>query len=224
VGTKEAARLRSRDHDAMSETKTNATESSRAVVLTAASLIAAIMIERLVGRLGELSSGQVLWGSTSGSLVQSALVLVAIVNWWEFYATVTSVGRWVLSPLDLLAPIGIGAVALLMIENLSKEVTTEFLALATIAFLGGVLASRTVVAGMKRGAPQGPGPFDSYPDRWVELLFVGIAMLLGTACFLCFTTAPQPAVLNTLILLAASLDAAIVFLQLRWWSRTTRAP
>ena len=134
----------------MSDANTSAADSSRAVVLTAASLIAAIMIERLVGRLGELSDGQVLWGSTGGVLVQSALVLAAIVNWWEFYATVTSVGRWVLSPLDLLAPIAVGTVALLMIENLSPDVTTEFLALGTIGFLGGVLVNRTAVAGMKR--------------------------------------------------------------------------
>lgn len=207
----------------VSEVKTSATESSRAVVLTAASLIAAIMIERLVGRLGELSDGQVLWGSTSGVLVQSTLVFVAIVNWWEFFATVTSVGRWVLSPVDLLAPIAIGAVALLMIENLSPAVTTEFLALGTIVFLGGVLLSRTVVAGMKRGAPPGAGPFDFYPDRWVELLFVGTAVALGTACLLRFAGDPHPNVLYALILLAAAQDAAIVVLQLRWWSRATRA-
>lgn len=207
----------------MSEAKTSAAESSGAVVLTAASLITAIMIERLVGRLGELSDGQVLWGSTSGVLVQTTLLLVAIVNWWEFFATVTSVGRWILSPLDLLAPIAIGIVVLLMIENLSPDVTTEFLALGTIGFLGGVLLSHTVVAGMKRGAPLGAGPFDSYPARWVDLLFVGTAVALGTAGLLRLTTTPHPAVLNSLILLAAAQDAAIVVLQLRWWSRTTRA-
>ncbi len=207
----------------MSEAKTSAAESSRSVVLTAASLIAAIMIERLVGRLGELSDGQVLWGSTSGVLVQSTLVLVVIVNWWEFYATVTSVGRWILSPLDLLAPIAFGTIALLMIENLSQDVTTEFLALGTIGFLGGMLVSRTVVAGMKRGAPPGAGPFDSYPARWIELLFVGTAMALGTTCLLRFTATPHPAVLNSLILLAAAQDAVVVVVQLRWWSRTTRA-
>ena len=207
----------------MSEAKTSAGESSGAVVLTAASLITAIMIERLVGRLGELSDGQVLWGSTSGVLVQSTLLLVAIVNWWEFFATVTSVGRWILSPLDLLAPIAIGIVVLLMIENLSPDVTTEFLALGTIGFLGGVLLSHTVVAGMKRGAPLGAGPFDSYPARWIDLLFVGMGVALGTACLLRLTTTPHPAVLNSLILLAAVQDVAIVVLQLRWWSRTTRA-
>ena len=206
----------------MSEVKATAAESSRAVVLTAASLIAAIMIERLVGRLGELSNGQVLWGSTSGALVQSALVLVAIVNWWEFFATVTSVGRWILSPLDLLAPIAIGTFALLMIENLSQDVTTEFLALGAIAFFGGVVLSRGVVAGMKRGAAAGAGPFDSYPAGWIESLFVGTSMTLGTACLLSFTGSPNPAVLNSLILLAAAQDVAIVVLQLRWWSRTTR--
>lgn len=206
----------------MSEAKASAAESSRAVVLTAASLIAAIMIERLVGRLGELSNGQVLWGSTSGVLVQSALILVAIVNWWEFYATVTSVGRWILSPLDLLAPIAVGTVALLQIENLSQDVTTEFLTLGTITFLGGVLISRTVVAGMKRGAPPGAGPFDSYPARWIDVLFVGAALALGTACLLRFTASPHPTVLNSLILLAVAQDAVIVVLQLRWWSRTTR--
>ena len=63
----------------MSEAKTSAAESGR-VVLTAASLITAIMIERLVGRLGELSDGQVLWGSTSGVLVQSTLVVVLCQN------------------------------------------------------------------------------------------------------------------------------------------------
>jgi hypothetical protein len=207
----------------MSEANTGTTESSRAIVLTAASLITAIMIERLVGRLGELSEGQVLWGSTSGVLVQSALVFVAIVNWWEFYATVTSVGRWVLSPLDLLAPIAVGAFALLMIENLSHEVTTEFLALATITFLGGVLIDRTVMKGMKRHAPPGAGPLDAYPDRWVEILFAGMAMALGTACFLRFATASPPAVLNTLILLAAAQDVAIIVPQLRWWNRAARA-
>lgn len=207
----------------MSEAKTSAAESSRAVVLTAASLITAIMIERLVGRLGELSDGQVLWGSTSGVLVQSTLVLVAIVNWWGFYATVTSVGRWILSPLDLLAPIAFGTIALLMIENLSQGVTTEFLALGAIGFLGGVLISRTVVAGTKRGAPPGAGPFDSYPARWIELLFVGTAMALATACLLRLTATPHPAVLNSLILLTAAQIAIILVLQLRWWSRTTRA-
>ena len=181
----------------MSDAKTSAAESGR-VVLTAASLITAIMIERLVGRLGELSDGQVLWGSTSGVLVQGTFVLVMIVNWWGFYATVTSVGRWILSPLDLLA-------------------------LGTIAFLGGVLVSRTVVAGMKRGAPPGAGPFDSYPARWIELLFVGTAMTLGTTCLLRFSATPHPVVLNSLILLAAAQDAVIVVLQLRWWSRITRA-
>ncbi len=207
----------------MSDAKTSAADSSRAVVLTVASLIAAIMIERLVGRLVELSDGQVLWGSTSGVLVQSTLLLVAIVNWWGFYATVTSVGRWILSPLDLLAPIAIGIVVLLMIENLSPDVTTEFLALGAIGFLGGVLVSRTFVAGTKRAAPPGAGPFDSYPARWIELLFVGTAMALATACLLRLTATPHPAVLNSLILLAAAQDVVIVVLQLRWWSRTTRA-
>ena len=206
----------------MSDAKTSAADSSRAVVLTAASLIAAIMIERLVGRLGELSDGQVLWGSTPGVLVQSTLVLVLIVNWWEFFATVTSVGRWVLSPLDLLAPIAVGTVALLTIENLSPDVTTEFLALGAIGFLGAILVNRTVVAGMKRGAPLGASPFDSYPARTIDLLFVGAAVTLSTACLLRLTTTPHPAVLNSLILLAAAQDAAIVVLQLRWWSRVTR--
>jgi hypothetical protein len=169
----------------MSDAKTGAADSSRAVVLTAASLIAAIMIERLVGRLGEL-------------------------------------GRWVLSPLDLLVPIAVGTVALLTIENLSPDVTTEFLALGAIGFLGGILVSRTVVAGMKRGAPLGASPFDSYPARTIDLLFVGTAVTLSTACLLRLTTTPHPAVLNSLILLAAAQDAAIVVLQLRWWSRVTR--
>ena len=207
----------------MSEAKTSRTASGGAVVLTAASLISAIMIERLVGRLGELSDGQVLWGSTSSALVQSALVLIVIINWWEFFATVTSVGRWILSPLDILVPIVVGTVVLLMIENLSQDVTTEFLALGAIGFLGGVLVNRSVVAGMKRGAPSGAGPFDSYPTAWFDILFVGTAMVLGTACLLHFAATPHPAVLNILILLAVAQDAAIVVLQLRWWSRTTRA-
>ncbi len=66
-------------------------------------------------------------------------------------------------------------------------------------------------------------PFDTYPDRWIESLFVGMAMALGAACFLRFTATPHPAVLNSLILRAAAQDAVIVVLQLRWWSRTTRA-
>ena len=66
-------------------------------------------------------------------------------------------------------------------------------------------------------------PFDTYPDRWIELLFVGTVMALGTACLLRFTATPHPAVLNSLILLAAAQIAIILVLQLRWWSRTTRA-
>jgi hypothetical protein len=109
-----------------------------------------------------------------------------------------------------------------VIENLSHEVTTEFLALITIAFLGGVLLDRIVVAGMRKQARGASSPFDDYPDRWVELLFLGAASATGSACLLRFAAEPQPAVLNTLMLLAAALDAAIVVLQLRWWSRSTR--
>jgi hypothetical protein len=65
----------------MSEAQAHAAESSRTVVLTAASIIAAIMIERMVGRMGELSDGQVLWGSTPNVLVQSTLFFVVLVNW-----------------------------------------------------------------------------------------------------------------------------------------------
>jgi hypothetical protein len=206
----------------MTEAKTSAAESSRTVFLTAASLITAIMIERLVGGIGELSDGQVLWGSTSAVLVQSALIDIAIVNWWEFFAMVTSVGRWVLTPLDLLAPIAIGAIVLLMIENLSHEVTTEFLALGTIGFLGGVVLSRTVVAGVRRGLPSEAAAFDSYPDRWTDLLFMGISISMGVACLLRFATDASPVVLNAFILLAAALDATVVLLHLRWWSRVTQ--
>ena len=206
----------------MSEAQERATDSSRTVVLTAASIIAAIMIERLIGRIGELSDGSVLAGSSGAVLAQSALILIAIGNWWVFYATVTSIGRWVLTPLDLLAPIAVGALALLAIENISRQAQTEFLAVVTIVWLGGIVLDRIVVTGIRKQDRGSRILFDHYPDRWVERLFLAAAVATGGACLLQFTTEPNPFVTNTLILVAAVFDAGIVFLQLQWWSRAMR--
>lgn len=206
----------------MSEAQARATDSSRTVVLTAASMIAAIMLENLIGRMGELSDASVLWGSSGAVLTQSALILVAIGNWWVFFATVTSIGRWLLTPLDLLAPIAVGALALLAIENISLQVQTEFLAVLTIVWLGGVVLDRIVVAGMQSHDSASMVLFDHYPSRWVERLFYAAASATGLACLLSFAAEPIPLLTNALILVAALLDAGIVFLQLGWWNRAVQ--
>jgi hypothetical protein len=207
----------------MSEAQARATDSSRTVILTAASIIAAIMIERLVGRLGELSDGPVLWGSSGTVLAQSALILVAIGNWWVFYATVTSIGRWVLTPLDLLSPLAVGGLALLAIENISLQGQTEFLGVMTIVWLGGIVVDRIVVAGMRSHDNDSKALFDHYPDRWVERLFAAAAAATGSAWLLRLLAEPSAFLTNALILVAAVLDAGIVFLQLRWWNRAMRS-
>ena len=133
----------------MNEIRARVAESSHTVVLTAAGIFTAIMLERLVGRMSELSDGQVIWDSTASVLVQSTLILASITAWWVFYATLTTVGRWVLRASDLLAQVSVGALGLLMIENLSQKVTTEFLALNTIVYLGGAILNRVTVAGIR---------------------------------------------------------------------------
>ena len=64
--------------------------------------------------------------------------------------------------------------------------------------------------------------FDHYPDRWAERLFCAAAIATGSACLIRFVTGPNPFVTHTLILVAAVLDAGIVFLQLSWWKRALR--
>ena len=59
------------------------------------------------------------------------------------------------------------------------------------------------------------------PDRWLERLFAAAAT--DSAWLLRLAAEPGAFLTNALILVAAVLDASIVFLQLRLWTRAMRS-
>ena len=61
------------------------------------------------------------------------------------------------------------------------------------------------------------------PDRWVERLFAAAAAATDSAWLLRLAAEPGAFLTNALILVAAVLDASIVFLQLRLWTRAMRS-
>jgi hypothetical protein len=205
----------------MSEIRTRALDSSQNVALTTASIFAAIMLEMIVGKLSELSSGQVLTGSSGTVLIQCALLVSSVGIWWVGYATVTSIARWALSPFDLLAQVAVGALALLLIENVAVNVTTEFLALSSIVYVGGAGLNRFIVEGVRKQQAAGPDPFEHYPHRLIRYLFFTAAGASTIALLTRPLGGPHPIMDNSLVLAGAIAIAGATALQLRWWTRAT---